>query len=128
MHAGQTLGRPSRMKKQGNLKRKKKKKRKEDGKKQETYAIEVDSDGSVRIDRCCFATQRYNLAEDADGLVSESLKILGVYARRSFRGCHVFFDSVFKTDRVANLGGGGIERNALEVRQGKEGALRPLSR
>lgn len=92
------------MKKQGNLRRKKK--RKEDGKKRETYAIEVDSDGSVRIDRCCFATQRHDLAEDADGLVCESLEILGMYPRRSFRGCHVFFDSVVKTDREANLGGG----------------------
>lgn len=124
MHAGQTLGRPSRMKKQGKLRRR----RKEDGKKQEAYAIEVDGDGSVRIDRCCFATQRHNLAEDADGLVGESLKIGGVNPRRSFRGCHVFFDSVFKTERVANLGGGRMERNALEVRQGKGGALRPLSR
>lgn len=129
MHAGQTLGRPSRMKKQGKLKRKKKKRRrKEDGKKQEAYAIEVDGDGSVRIDRCCFATQRHNLAEDADGLVGESLKIGGMNPRRSFRGCHVFFDSVFKTDRVANLGGGRMERNALEVWQGKGGALRTLSR
>lgn len=83
---------PSRMKKQGKLKRKKKKRRrrKEDGKKQETYAVEVDGDGSVRFDRCCFATQRHNLAEDADGLVGESLKIGSMDTRRSFRGGHVF--------------------------------------
>lgn len=72
--------------------------------KQKTYAIEVDGDGSVRFDCCCFATQRHDFAEDADGLVGESLKIGCVNPRSSFRGCHVFPDSVFKTDRVAVTG------------------------
>lgn len=61
----------------------------------------MDGDGSVRFDRCCFATQRHHFAEDADGLVGESLKIGCVNPRSSFRGCHIFSNSVFKTDRVA---------------------------
>lgn len=111
------------MKKQEKLKRKKKKRRrKEDGKKQETYAVEVDGDGSVRFDRCCFATQRHNLAEDADGLVGESLKIRRVNTRRSFRGGHVFFDSVLENrtrwksgkGREARCGRGGVEAGVPE--------------
>lgn len=95
----------------------------------------MDVDGSVRFDRCCFATQRHNFAEDADGLVRESLKIGCVNPRSSFRGCHVFSNSVFKTDRVAvtelwwrkNMEGtrwkfgkwkeGGIEADVPEVRR-----------
>lgn len=61
----------------------------------------MDGDGSVRFDSCCFATQRHDFTEDADGLVGESLKIGCVNPRSSFRGCHVFSDSDFKTDRVA---------------------------
>lgn len=98
MHARQTLGRSLH---QERRKRRRRRRRRGGWKKQETYAIEVDGDGSVRFDRCCFATQRHDLADDADGLVGESLKIWCVNPRGSFRGCHFFFDSVFKTHRVA---------------------------
>lgn len=114
VHARQTLGRSLH---QERRKRRRRRRRRGGWKKQETYAIEVDGDGSVRFDGCCFATQRDDLADDADGLVGESLKIGRVNPRGSFRGCHFFFDSVFKTHRVA-ITEVGLEKESGEVRQG----------
>ena len=51
-----------------------------------TYAIEMNGDGSTRVQRGRFTVQREDFAHDADGLVGELLQVVGIDTRGRFRG------------------------------------------